>query len=280
MTTVSSGLVAALPMYDWPEVHGATDALWTAVAQILRTAGIDAPDDLDRTRTPMEIWRDPYLLLAQTCGLPFSRHLMRAAHIVGVPAYRLPDVSPGRYCSRIVVRRDDARERLDVFRGAVAAVNMAGSQSGFAALAEAVSPLRAERPFFSAVQLTGTHRASVRAVAARKADIAAIDAVSWELARRHEPAARGLRVLASTAQTPGLPLITSQHRHAETIAGCVSAAIASLPPQVRDALLLECLKQASESDYRDFAARCEVALATGNTGLESAQTLANPENPS
>ena len=30
-------------MYDWPEVHDAVDALWSAIADCLRAAGIDAP---------------------------------------------------------------------------------------------------------------------------------------------------------------------------------------------------------------------------------------------
>ena len=35
--------VAALPMYDWPEVRAETDALWAAIGDGLRNAGLDAP---------------------------------------------------------------------------------------------------------------------------------------------------------------------------------------------------------------------------------------------
>ena len=33
-------------MYDWPEVHDAVDALWSAIADCLRAAGIDGIVDL------------------------------------------------------------------------------------------------------------------------------------------------------------------------------------------------------------------------------------------
>ena len=44
--------VASLPMYDWPEVQWAHDALWAALAMRLRAHGIEAPDRLDRDRQP------------------------------------------------------------------------------------------------------------------------------------------------------------------------------------------------------------------------------------
>ena len=40
--------VAALGMYDWPEVRSETDALWSRLAAGLRAAGVAAPDDLTR----------------------------------------------------------------------------------------------------------------------------------------------------------------------------------------------------------------------------------------
>ncbi|MCC0015681.1 MAG: PhnD/SsuA/transferrin family substrate-binding protein [Rhodobiaceae bacterium] len=270
MTVSVSPPAAALPMYDWPEIRTATDALWTAIADALCRAGLDAPDALDRAREPMQVWRDPQLLLAQTCGLPLSRHLMDQVAVVGVPAYRLPGVVPGNYCSRIVARRDDARARLGAFRGAVAAVNMPVSQSGLAALACAVAPLCHATPFFAAVQWTGAHRASVRAVAQGDADVAAIDAVSWELALRHEPAALALRVIASTPQTPGLPLITARRDACGTLAAAVSDAIDSLSADSRSALLLEGFCAVPASVYADFDRRCLAALRAGNTGLDIA----------
>ncbi|HHX89588.1 MAG TPA: PhnD/SsuA/transferrin family substrate-binding protein, partial [Paracoccus sp.] len=58
------------------------------------------------------------------------------------------------------------------------------------------------------VMMTGGHRASVLAVAAGRADLAAIDCRAWALAQRHEPCARSLVVLGWTAARPGLPYVT------------------------------------------------------------------------
>ncbi|MBD9446543.1 hypothetical protein [Rhizobium sp. RHZ01] len=48
--TGSVGLIAALPMYDWPEVRAETDAQWEQLRDELLFRGIDAPERLARTR--------------------------------------------------------------------------------------------------------------------------------------------------------------------------------------------------------------------------------------
>ena len=40
--------IAALPMYDWPEVRGEVDAQWAAVRDELRKKGVNAPERLTR----------------------------------------------------------------------------------------------------------------------------------------------------------------------------------------------------------------------------------------
>jgi ABC-type phosphate/phosphonate transport system substrate-binding protein len=65
--------------------------------------------------------------------------------------------------------------------------------------------------------MTGAHEASVHAVAAGAADVAAIDCVTWAHLQRLRPASvTGLRVLDWTASSPGLPLITSLRTTAVT----------------------------------------------------------------
>ena len=40
--------IAALPMYDWPELRAETDRLWATLRDGLRAVGVSAPDALDR----------------------------------------------------------------------------------------------------------------------------------------------------------------------------------------------------------------------------------------
>jgi len=215
-------MIAALPMYDWPEARGANDAFWARVATALRAAGIAAPEGLSRGPDPESHWTADDLLLGQTCGLPYVAGMCGAAVLVGRPVYAVEGAGAGMYRSALICRADDIGELAD-FRGRRAAVNQYGSQSGCNALADAVAGHGAP-PFFGEVMLSGAHRASAVMVADGKADLAAVDAVAWAMLARFEPARHAaLRVLEWTSATPALPFITAQR-----FAGSV--------PEIRSAL--------------------------------------------
>ncbi len=215
-----SAPVASLPMYDWPEIRGATDALWSALRDALRAEGIAAPEALSRDA---EHWEAPGLVLSQTCGMPYRLGLHRAVTLIGAPDYGLEGCAPGYFRSALVVRADDPRGTVEAFAAARFAYNTATSQSGWAALAEALGPRDPARGL-----ATGAHRASIEAVAAGDADIAAIDAVSWRLAEAWAPAAARLRVLGWSPATPGLPMITARGRDPARYAGAITAAVAAV----------------------------------------------------
>jgi hypothetical protein len=204
-----TGGLAALPMYDWPEVRGATDRFWAAVRDGLRARGVTAPEALSREVGPMAGWTDPRLVLGQACGLPFVRELRGRVALVGAADYGIEGCRPGWYRSAVVVRADDPRERLGEFRGARLAVNGTDSQSGWGAILHHAAPLAEGGRFFGGVVVSGAHAVSVPLVAAGGAELAAIDAVSWRLARRFLPEARRLRVLMLTDPTPGLPYVAA-----------------------------------------------------------------------
>jgi ABC-type phosphate/phosphonate transport system substrate-binding protein len=206
--------LAALPMYDWPETRGTVEAFYTA----LRAKVPELPPKLSRPQSDAALdalWRDPALLLAQTCWGPMRDGLSDHVEVLAQPTY--DDMPGGRgifYRSAIVMRDGPARhppegagpllpEGLSALRPAI---NGPRSLSGAIAPGEDLSdPGLAARAF-----VTGSHRASVRAVADGLADFAAIDCRSWAMALAHEPAARGLRVVGWTALRPGLPFITSR----------------------------------------------------------------------
>lgn len=261
--------LAVLPMYDWPEVRDGTDRLWQELSRRLREAGFDAPSGLLRDIHAQTAWTDPALLLGQTCGLPFVSRLKGRVSLVGAPAYRLEGCEPGEYCSALVVRADDPADGLGGLRGRRVAYNMEGSQSGHAAMLAAIAPLARGGRFFAETLATGSHRASVRAVAEGKADIAAIDAVSWELAKRHEPSASRLRVLSRTRPTPGLPFITALRPADELrrISEAVAAGIDGLDGATKEALLLTGFVPFSEADYDVISARLAEAERLGYAEL-------------
>lgn len=227
-------------MYDADPV--AVGAWWHAIGDALRAEGVpgvpDAitwPDDLDAH------WHEPDLLLSQTCGYPFVTRLSDAVQVVGAFRYTAPGASGIHYRSALVAREGDDGLELAAFRGRRVALNATDSYSGWHALRASLAKLfepegdgrreadgeggedgedgghehavrrRDDTGFFSDRVVTGSHRASLIAVQAGRADLAAIDCITLAGLRRHAPhLLEGLRVIGHTDLAPGLPLITSR----------------------------------------------------------------------
>lgn len=254
-------LIAALPMYDWPEVRAETDALWAALRDAFRSAGIDAPDRLVRrnaelppvpggiedrdgaviapdpaTLPPNELnmqtlWRHPALLFAQTCWGPMEHGLGDHVQVVGQPDYSGCEGGQGElYSSAIVMRKGEAPSRrapesgnaslpLDRMRDARFAFNGPDSMSGIIALTRDLEAADETIDLFAQRIETGSHRASVVAVAEGRADVCAVDCRSWTLIRRFETKAAAVDVVGWTARRKGLPYIASRHILASAVEG-------------------------------------------------------------
>jgi len=195
-------------MYDWPEIHAANDRLWQCIHKALKTRGIKSPSALDRASEPEFAWRSNELLLSQTCGLPLVTSLADRAQVVGSFAYRDTE-SPGLYHS-VLIAREDSPDLLTGFKGKRVAINGLNSYSGCLALKCMLCDDAFGDGFFSELHISGGHRQSVKMVARNEADIAAIDCVSWALARRFDEDAKRVRVIARAPSRPNLPLITSK----------------------------------------------------------------------
>ncbi len=205
---------AALPMYDWPELREQVDAFYAQ----LRGLVPDLPETLTRVQTEAQLhalWRAPDLVLAQTCWGPLHSGLDAHVHVLAQPRYDdVPGGRDTRYRSALVMRAGQPcaaplSEGACLPQGLAQlrhAINAPDSMSGCLALMQDMdAPNLAQGAY-----LTGSHRASIRAVADGRADFAAIDCRSWAYALSYEPAAATLVVTGWTALRPGLPLITSR----------------------------------------------------------------------
>ncbi|WP_010160677.1 phosphate/phosphite/phosphonate ABC transporter substrate-binding protein [Sphingomonas sp. PAMC 26617] len=260
--------IASLGMYDHPAQHAANDRLWGEIARRLDARGIRAPERLDRSRSVEAIWRAPDLLFAQTCGYPLVSDPDLALRVIGVPVYDVPGCAGGEHVSHIVFRSDDPAATLDAFRDRRAAINARSSNSGHNLFRATVAPLARDGRFFAAVIETGSHRASVDAVRRGRADIAAIDAVTFAALRRFEPAAiAGLRILANTAASPTLPFVTARSTSTATVAALrIALAEAVADPSladVRAALFLADVIPAGEDRYARVGVLEDEAVAAG-----------------
>ena len=219
--------IASLPMYDLEPIREVTDAWWSAVAASLRGHGLkDVPDRLDRGAFADRFaqWSSPDLLLSQTCGYPLTHDFADKLRLVATPRYSAPYCEDASYCSVVLVREDSIAQTIEDMRGTRVAVNGFDSQSGFNALRALVAPHAEDSRFFREVLETGRHHASMQAVGSGKADLCAIDCVTYALTLKHLPGlAEGTRALTMTEPAPNLPYVTHVGRGDDEVEALRSA---------------------------------------------------------
>ena len=237
-------MIASLPMYERPDNRDAHDRYWNRIRSHLG----DGPESLLRDDDVWGHWRSPDLMLSQTCGMPYRNHLHGKVQLVGTPDYGLCD-QPGYYNSSIITRRGDAFA-LENYTDRTFAYNERGSQSGWAA------PLNhfADRGLDLGPRMkTGAHLASIAAVSAGEADICAVDALTFELAKDCDEVISTVQVIDETEPTPGLPYITSNSQDVGRLADAVGSAIDGLSQSDRQKLRLKGLVQLTAAQYLQIA---------------------------
>ena len=249
-------MIAALQMYDWPEVRRASDLWWQAIARHL---GLDLP--LSRPEDYTAPWSRDDLLFSQTCGYPFTHALKGRVVYVATPHYAADGCEGPNYCSIVMARED---RPLAGFRNGVAAVNTPDSMSGMLALKLVFAPLAEDGIFFSRAVETGGHLASLAAVQSGAADVCAVDSVCIAMAKRYRPSAlTGLVEIARSPTVPGLPWIT-RAGDPQAIRSALRAAFADPALQgTREALLLDGF---SELPIRAYDRITDLEVAMENAG--------------
>lgn len=239
-------MIASLMMYQRPELVDAHKRYWHLIRKALRDEDIDSPSTLSQDAEEFHVWNHSALVLSQTCGMPYRTWLHDKVQLVGTPDFGLTGCPAGYYRSALVVRADDPRTSAAAFEDAIFAYNQKFSQSGYAAPYWHVKPMG----FWFENQLhTDQHLQSALAVADGRADLAALDAVSWRNIATYEAFSDKLRVLEWTKPTPGLPLITALGQNCSTIFKAVSLAITQLDDKDRGSLGIKGIVQISKDDY-------------------------------
>ena len=154
------------------------------------------------------VLRDPALYFGHTCGYPLMTQLYRDFTPFCTAEFEVPGCEGKFYSSRIIVNAESGADSLRECQGGVAAINSADSNSGMNALRYEVSRLGAQPGFFCDVVITGGHLHSVEAVAENRADVAAIDCVTFQLVVDAFPAlAKRVRPVGFSVRTCGLPFV-------------------------------------------------------------------------
>lgn len=135
-------LIAALPMYDWPEVREETDARWNIMREDLRKNRIEAPERLVRRNDEMPpvpggirdengnlvapdpatlppdeldlavLWHHPLLLMAETCWGPMGLGLQQHVSVIGQSSYEGILGGSGEYYRSAIIARKNGRKQV------------------------------------------------------------------------------------------------------------------------------------------------------------------------
>lgn len=260
----------SLPMYDWPEVESYTDKLWQQLSSLLQDNGIDCPAQLDRNTPSSNVWKSGNCLLSQTCGWPYINGLSEDLNLLATPIYDIDGCDGTTHRSRLVCRKNDARDSLSKFKGATIVINDADSQSGHQAMKSALTEAALPAPFFTKGIISGAHRSSIAMVASGEADICAVDPVSWQLAQRFDQKdADQLKVVGEGPATPGLPLVYSHQFTDQMTAAEIGEKVEQLltdglDRDVREHLFIAGAKRLSAKDYLVLDDLNEAAAAAGH----------------
>ena len=229
-------MIAAFPMYDRPANRAAHDRLWAGIRDRLRAGGVDAPDGLSRDIAFDAGWGRDDLLLGQICIAPLLRTHSDGATRIGRGDHRLEGCAAGHYFSHLVMRADDLRDPEEALAMGRIAINSDCSHSGWHSL---LATFGDRLPDLEPALVTGGHDRSIDALNAGRADIAAIDAVTWKLAERDRAAdLSGLRIAGRTAPAPGMTFISRTDLDPGLAFAAIAEAIDALDQADRDALCL------------------------------------------
>lgn len=251
--------IATLSMYDWPETADALDRFWKQISAYIKQIGINAPDDLHHVESQVPLWTNPDLLVGQTCGWPYANKLRGKVVPFARFDYGLEDCPPGMYQSIYIGRSEDdakfIKSRAGLAEVQSVAVNGDDSQSGFHVFGEIGNTSAANCLPAKKRVISGAHRNSIKYVAEGRAQIAAIDAVAFELARQYDAeTVAGVTAIGKSEPKPGLPLITS-HQYASRIDelfAAVSGALQTLDHETRDTLMIRNVVPAGDEEYEVF----------------------------
>ena len=233
-------------MYDRPWNRQAHETLWSLTRDALRDHGIAAPDTLDQDIAPPDGWGRSDLVLGQICNLPYRARFRDRLTVIGTADHRLPGIPPGHYASVFVVRQDDPAMSLIDCDGHALALNDPMSQSGWGAVRAAAQRIGIGlHPHV----VTGSHRASIEAVARGDADLAAIDIVAWRIDNAACETPPGLRVIGQSAPSPGMSFVTAGHKDPGPYRAALAGAFAALRRELADALQVHGLVVLPASDY-------------------------------
>lgn len=241
-------------------MYAFTDQLrraWRCVLELY--LGLPGVDDKQPVRldfnSDQSLLRDPALFFGHTCGYPLMMRLRHQVTPFCVPVFDLPGADGKFYTSHFIVSADSGIESVAQSEGRIAAMNNRDSNSGMNVFRHSIAKCKPRGKFFAKLVETGGHLQSLEAVADGRADIAAIDCVSYQLIKDHRPElVKQVRSIGFSAKTCGLPLVmpakTIEFVDVGYIVENLNRALTMAPDQVGNALHLSGFETVGFPDYQ------------------------------
>jgi len=211
-------------------------------------------DRLLKFETGQVVLNDPALWFGQTCGYPLVTSLRGTLTPISVPIFDVDGCDHTSYSSLLIVSEDSEIKTLGDCQGLRAVINTSDSNSGMNVLRHAVAAFYQQGTFFAELQISGSHLQSLTEVANKRADIAAIDCVSYRFIEDAWPdlAAR-VRSIGFSAQTCGLPFvvpITVANNNLDAITTNLNQALSMLENSLKKRLHLKGFEKVNIGDYQ------------------------------
>ena len=150
----------------------------------------------------------PSLWFGHTCGYPLMTRLRDSLMPINVPIFDVAGCDQKFYSSYLIVPANSNINSLQNCRGLRAVINASDSNSGMNVLRHAISRVNHQGSFFSAIRVSGSHLQSLTEIANHRADIAAIDCISYRLIEDAWPELTArVRSIGFTEKTCGLPFV-------------------------------------------------------------------------
>ena len=204
-------LLVDFPWYDAPFLKSTHDRLWSELRSRLQGRVVDLPERRYSDIRYDDLLKSDQLLLTQTCGFCLATNTPNFLNIVGTPVFDLPECPPGFYFSYFVSAKTSLSGKLRL------AVNDSWSWSGCHTLMQFCERENLKVDSGRTV-VTGSHHASIEKVLSDECDIAAIDAVMWQLYLANDPKfLSDLEILGRSGILPAPPYVTSAATAPETI---------------------------------------------------------------
>ena len=235
-------------------------AYWQALHDAIAPALTHYCDKLEplRFETDEAMLNNPELILGQTCGFPLVTQYSELLTPVCTPVFDVEGCDGVRYSSVLIVADKSDINSLQECASKTVAINSADSNSGMNVLRSMVSLLSDNTPYFGKTLITGGHIDSLRAVAEERADIAAIDCVTFAFITQIAPELTAhVRVIDYSEKTTGLPFVIpakfAEQITPDIIANIFNNAYPSLPAQYRQALYISEFQTVNLDDYQRIA---------------------------